>query len=151
MGDLTDDYLRESETAGAAALLRRITRSRPAPTVKHCTPPPRSRLLWAAVDVDGTLAQPLWTPQHPTSAIGEPIWENVAKVRALAAAGYKIVGHTSRPDTDYEALEMWFNHYGIPCKTIRTGKPLAAVYIDDRAVHADEPDWLERLKEINGG
>lgn len=104
--------------------------------------PPRTDLLWAAVDLDGTLAQPVWTPANPTSEIGEPIWVNVAKLRQLVAAGYKIVIHTSRPDTDYENIEGWLNHHDIPFKAIRTGKPLAVLYIDDRGRHCDAESWL---------
>lgn len=117
----------------------------------HPTPPKRSRLLWAAVDLDNTLAEPLWTPANPTTEIGAPIWSNVHKVMALRDAGYKIIIHTARADTDYEAIEMWMQYYGVPFKEIRTGKPLAAAYIDDRGVHADHPDWVRALKEINGG
>lgn len=104
--------------------------------------PPRSDLLWAAVDLDGTLAQSVWTPANPTSEIGPPIWANVDKAHRLVAAGYKIMIHTSRPDTDYENIEGWLNHYGIPFKAIRTGKPLAILYIDDRGLHADAESWL---------
>lgn len=116
----------------------------------HPTPPPRASLIWAAVDLDGTLAESLWTPENPTSEIGPPIWRNVHQVFHLVEAGYKIVIHTARPNTDYEAIEMWLDHYGIPFKAIWTGKPLAAVYIDDRGVHADHADWLSALKEISG-
>ena len=118
--------------------------------MSHPKPPARDRLLWAGIDLDGTLAKPVWTAANPTSDIGEPIWENVEKVRALHEEGFKIVIHTSRPDTDFEAIEAWLNYYGIPFKGIRTGKPLFAVYVDDRAVHADHPDWLAALKAING-
>lgn len=114
----------------------------------HPTPAPRGNLLWAAVDFDNTLAEAVWTPENPTAALGKPIERNVEKCRALSAAGYKICVHTSRPDADYEAIEMWLVHYDIPFKSIRTGKVLAAIYVDDRAVHADD-DWLGRAKEIS--
>jgi len=104
--------------------------------------PPRSDLLWAAVDLDGTLATSVWRPDNPTSDIGTPIWANVEKLDELVEAGYKIMIHTSRPDTDYENIEGWLNHYHIPFKVIRTGKPLAILYIDDRGRHADAASWL---------
>lgn len=105
-------------------------------------PPPRSNLLWIGVDLDGTLAFPIWTASNPTSIIGDPIPDNVTKVIELEAADYKIVIHTSRPWTDYEAIEAWLNHYRIPWHNIQCGKPLYAVYVDDRARHADDPSWL---------
>jgi hypothetical protein len=105
-------------------------------------PAPRADLLWLAVDLDGTLAEPVWTPANPTSEIGPPIAANVEKLRAAVAAGYKPVIHTSRPSTDYEAIEAWLRHHEIPFSRIQTGKILAALYIDDRARTADAESWI---------
>lgn len=104
--------------------------------------PLREKLKWVGVDLDGTLASPLWTPTNPTSEIGDPIWSNVDKLRSLVDKGYKIIIHTSRPWTDYQIIEQWLTHYKIPFKEIQCGKPLYAAYIDDRAIHADDPSWL---------
>lgn len=104
-------------------------------------PGPRSDLLWLAVDLDGTLAEPLWTPDNPTSEIGPPIHQNVRKLVAAVQRGYKPVIHTSRPWTDYEAIEQWLWYYAIPFSRIVCGKILAAVYIDDRGRHSDAEDW----------
>lgn len=106
--------------------------------------PPRDNLLWLAVDLDGTLAEPLWTPGNPTSAIGDPIGVNVAKLREAVRAGYKAVIHTSRPWTDYEAIEAWLLRNDVPFRSIQAGKLLAASYVDDRAVHASESSWIPR-------
>lgn len=105
-------------------------------------PEPRSNLKWVGVDLDGTLAFPIWTPGNPTSAIGNPIAENVMKADELRIEGYKIIVHTSRPWTDYEAIEWWLSYWGIPWDDIQCGKPLFAVYVDDRARHASDPSWL---------
>lgn len=105
-------------------------------------PEPRSDLLWIGVDLDGTIAKPVWTADNPTSDIGDPIWENVEKLRQAVEQGYKVVIHTSRAWTDYEAVEYWLRHWGIPFREIQMGKPLYKAYIDDRAVHADEPEWV---------
>jgi len=104
--------------------------------------PVRDKLIWVGVDLDGTLAYPLWTPENPTSEIGDPIWTNIAKVHELVELGYKIIIHTSRGWTDYQTIEHWLKHYGIPFKEIQCGKPLYAAYIDDRAIHADEESWV---------
>lgn len=104
--------------------------------------PLRRALKWLAVDLDGTLAEPIWTPDNPTSAIGDPIHENVIKLKAACSAGYKVVVHTSRPWTDYEAIESYLNHYGIPWDKIQPGKILAVLYIDDRGRHSDAPSWV---------
>ncbi len=109
--------------------------------------PPRSNLLWIGVDLDGTIAEPVWTADNPTSDIGEPIWRNVKKLLEVVDAGYKVVIHTSRPWTDYENIEGWLQHYGIPFKSIQCGKPLYAVYADDRGRHAEDASWLPNPKE----
>lgn len=127
------------ETVGLVCQTCGTDYSRPAPVSQ------RSKLLWVGVDLDGTLAAPLWTPSNPTSEIGDPIWENVAKLKALVAQGYKPIIHTSRPWTDYEAIENYLVHYGIPFKEIQCGKPLYAAYIDDRAIDAADEDWTPRV------
>lgn len=106
--------------------------------------PLRDKLIWVGVDLDGTLAYPLWTPDNPTSDIGDPIPESIKKVQELVDNGYKVIVHTSRPWTDYQAIEQWLVHYGIPFKEIQCGKPLYAAYVDDRAVRAEESSWLPR-------
>lgn len=114
----------------------------------HPSVPPRDRLKWAAVDLDGTLAKPIWTASNPTSEIGEPIEENFVKAQALIDAGFKVVIHTARPDTDYERIESYFDYYGLKIRDIRTGKPLAGAYIDDRGVSADHSDWLAEMRRL---
>lgn len=109
--------------------------------------PPRANLLWIAVDLDGTLAEGVWTPDNPTTDIGAPRWDNVAKLEEAVAAGYKVMIHTSRPDTDYENIEGWLDHWQIPWKVIRTGKPLAALYIDDRGRYSEDASWLPQRKD----
>lgn len=104
----------------------------------------RADLLWYAIDLDGTLAEGIWTPDNPTHKIGYPIWENVHKAREVEAAGYKIIIHTSRAWTDYENIEGWLNHYNVPYRRIVCGKLLAVRYVDDRAIHADDESWLPR-------
>lgn len=106
------------------------------------TVPQRDELLWIGVDLDGTLAEPLWTPQNPTTAIGEPIRRNVVKLNEAVRRGYKPIIHTSRPWTDYEAIESWLVQHQIPFRGIVPGKLLAAIYVDDRARHSEESSWL---------
>jgi len=106
------------------------------------TVPQRDRLLWLAVDLDGTLAEPIWSPENPTSAIGDPIGRNVVKLREAVRRGYKAVVHTARPWSDYEAIEAWLIANDVPFRAIVCGKLLAGLYIDDRARNADESSWL---------
>ena len=104
--------------------------------------PIRTSLEWIGVDLDGTLAQKVWSPTNPTGEIGDPIWENVEKLKLAVAKGFKPIIHTARPWSDYESIKHWLIHYGIPFREIQCGKPLYAAYIDDRAIHADNPSWI---------
>ena len=106
--------------------------------------PPLADLKWIACDLDGTLAEPIWTPGNPTTRIGDPIRRNVVKLREAERRGWVPVIHTSRPYSDYESIEAWLEMHDIPVRRIFCGKLLAAAYIDDRALHADEAVWLPR-------
>lgn len=110
--------------------------------MSYTNPPPRGNLIWLGVDLDGTLAEPIWSAENPTSEIGDPILRNVEKLKVAVDAGYKVIIHTSRPWTDYEAVEGWLNYHKIPFKEIQMGKPLYALYIDDRGRHAEAESWL---------
>lgn len=105
-------------------------------------PEPRTTLFWIYIDLDNTLAEGIWTPDNPTTDIGDPIWKNVRKAEAVSDAGYKVVIHTSRAWTDFEAIEYWLNYWDIPFDGIQCGKPLGALYIDDRGRHESAVSWL---------
>ena len=111
------------------------------PEVNTISAPARSDLLWLAVDLDGTLAQDVWSPTTYKNPIGPPIPGNLVKLQAAVAQGYKIVIHTARPSSDYEAIETWLLEHGIPFRSIVTGKVLAYRYVDDRAINADAERW----------
>lgn len=103
--------------------------------------PPREKLIWLAVDLDGTLAYPTWKPNQPRSVIGDPITENVEKLDEAVAMGYKVIIHTARHWTDYEMIEEWLKLHKIPFSGIICGKLLAHKYIDDKAINARDPRW----------
>lgn len=109
--------------------------------------PPRENLLWAAVDLDGTLAEGLWTPDNPTAEIGPvKVYPNgkTAKdlVDELYDEGYKVVVHTSRGYTDLENVERWLDYHEIRYRQVVCGKLLAAVYIDDRNKSIWDDSWV---------
>lgn len=115
----------------------------------HKQPPatlPRSHLKWAAIDLDGTIAQGIWTPENPTAEIGPPIEDNVVKLKKLVSQGWKIHIHTSRPWHDYERIETWLVFWHIPFDDIHCGKLLAGIYVDDRAVHESEEVWSTEVR-----
>jgi hypothetical protein len=94
------------------------------------------------------VASPLWTADNPTDDIGKPLPGAVDKIKALKAAGKKIVFYTARAWTSYEAIELWLRHWEIPFDKILPGKLLAKVYVDDRAVPADAPDWSKPYSHV---
>lgn len=104
--------------------------------------PPRTKLLWLAVDLDGTLCWPTWKPGQTRSVVGDPIPENVDKLCDAVDAGYKVMIHTSRPWSDYELIKAWLKEHNIPHKGIVCGKILAHRYIDDKAINARDEVWF---------
>ena len=98
------------------------------------------KLKWLAVDLDGTLAN----TEPPDYELGEPIYENVEKLKACTDLGYKAIIHTARHWEQYSAVEAWLDLHGIPYKAIVCGKLLAHRYIDDKAIPADA-DWSTLL------
>ena len=122
--------------------------------VGYTPPPPRKTLKWLAVDLDGTLAKTVTDKNgNHVDAIGSPIWRNLAKLETAKQDGWSIVLHTSRPWADYERIEHWAKHYGVRYDRIVCGKLLAHRYIDDRAVHESELEWVPQpvSREMQSG
>ena len=97
-----------------------------------------AELIWAAMDLDGTLIESCW----PDPGLGRPIPANVAKARELRQRGYKLVIHTARGWEAYQAIESHLAEHDIPFDKIVCGKLLARIYVDDRAVPASAAVWL---------
>lgn len=101
-------------------------------------PGPREELLWIGVDLDDTIAKGVW----PEPGIGEPIWENVAKVRELIEHGFKVVVYTARGWEDFELVESWLEHHDIPYNRLECGKMLLRAMVDDKNVLPESESWL---------
>ncbi len=97
-------------------------------------------LKWLAVDFDGTLCK-----VNENYVMGEPITENVRKLKECTDKGYKVIIHTARHWEQYKEIEQWLNDHEVPFKFIVCGKILAHRYIDDRAFNANEKDWSALL------
>lgn len=91
---------------------------------------------YVAFDLDGTLARGTW----PSPVLGEPIQEGIDWLLHYVGLGYAVVLHTARPAFHRAAIEAWLKAYNLHDKVydIVTDKPLAGLYIDDRAVR---PPW----------
>ena len=56
-----------------------------------------------------------WDDYHQPGDMDRPFANAVAMVNALHAAGYTIVGLTSRPESRREATTLWFEKHGMHC------------------------------------
>jgi hypothetical protein len=87
-------------------------------------------------DFDGVLAVPIW----PDRRIGPAIQEGINMLQHYAEQGFKIVIFTSRPWHDQPFIKDWVEfESGVDVEVI-CGKPLATLYIDDRAVRFERID-----------
>lgn len=71
-----------------------------------------------AVDFDGTLVHTVW----PRKGTGNPIWENIEKVKAAQAEGWEAVVHTSRPWWDHDKIVEALVQMGLPGLRVQCGK-----------------------------
>ena len=120
-----------------------ISQYRPSPAIDPSLD--GGKIMDVAVDFDDTIAYSLWTPENRTRDIGEPKWENIAKLKELIATGHKIIVHTARGWEDADAIEQWMSDHDLPCKYVVCAKPLARLYIDDRALHESAPSWFDAI------
>jgi len=96
----------------------------------------RNRVI--AIDLDGTILD-----NTGTKEFGEPLPGARQALAELKSAGYTIIIHTVRGDEEAVARELqryqipfdYINHNPNQPDYANRGKPLAEVYIDDRAVH----------------
>ena len=99
------------------------------------------------VDIDGNLCK----TEGLSYESATPLWGNIAKVRAVKAAGHEVVLFTARgtvtgidwrPVTERQ-MQMW----NVPYDELLFGKPWADVYVDDKAVNVR--DW--HMPDAEGG
>ena len=83
---------------------------------------------------------------HGEGVIPDPPVPGIKKAIAeIRAAGYEVVVVSARCSTmeGYGAIRAWLYDYGIEVDAVKTEKPPAVVYIDDRAICFDgKPDRL---------
>lgn len=96
-------------------------------------------------DLDGTLAEPTW----PSPTIGEPIPEGVALLAEYVEKDCAILVYTSRPASHRGAIWKWLQGNGIEVYDVITDKPLAGLYVDDRALRFERETPVVKLDEVS--
>ena len=115
-----------------------------------------------AVDFDGVVCE------YDFPRCGPPRQDIIELLRQLKAKGWKIIIHSSRVNTCWESDErrtkigemldlltfnavpfdlVWgisINDFGWHTDPTNIGKPVAHVYLDDRAVHSSKSDYKGR-------
>ena len=65
--------------------------------------------------------------------IGKPNEDAITWAKELLWE-YRVIVYTSRPWAEYDELREWLNKQGLRRALLVCGKPLATVYVDDRAI-----------------
>lgn len=103
---------------------------------------------YVAFDLDGTLAQDTW----PKPSVGAPIPEGIAMLKFYAEQGYCIVIYTARPESHKKSIWKWLkeNELFDVVYDIYTDKPVAGLYVDDRAFQFSPEAIVELHKRREG-
>lgn len=103
-----------------------------------------SKPLLLAIDFDGVLHDPNNVP--PGQRMGQPMPGAVEALRALKAAGNKVVVFTVRGNTPrgIQAVKEWLQYFSVPYDDVTALKPNADVYVDDKALHFDS--WKQVME-----
>lgn len=92
---------------------------------------PTDELRTISFDFDDTLARSVW----PEPGIGDPIPDGLSLLEFYFRNGYRIWVFTARHWADHADIVTWLDSHapGMVDQVI-CGKPLASLYVDDRAM-----------------
>lgn len=92
--------------------------------------------LRIAIDLDGTILQEKSERERATAS---PVKGAIEAVNALHAMGHTIIIYTARTYRELELTLSQLKQYGIKYHHLVLGKPVADIFIDDRAISLT--DW----------
>ncbi len=95
------------------------------------------------VDLDGVICTEERTFERP---LAQPIDGAREALQRLRAAGHTIVIYTARGWAEYKVAKQWLDDHGMAYDAIQMGKPIADVWIDDRALHFS--NWADTLRQL---
>jgi hypothetical protein len=102
-----------------------------------------SRPKTIMVDLDGVLCTEEVFSERPLAA---PIAGAREALQKLRAAGCIVVIYTARGWGEYRVAKHWLDEHGFEYDGLHMGKPVADVWVDDRAVRfTNWPDTLAQL------
>lgn len=102
-----------------------------------------SKPISIMVDLDGVISTEERVFDRP---LAKPIEGAREALQTLKDAGHTIVIYTARGWAEYNYTKAWLDQHGMPYDAIHMGKPIANVWIDDRAVTFR--DWQQTLNEL---
>jgi hypothetical protein len=95
------------------------------------------------VDLDGVLCTEEVFLERP---LAQPIAGAREALQKLRAAGYIVVIYTARGWGEYRVARQWLDDHGFEYDGLHMGKPVADVWIDDRAIRFT--DWDSVLRQL---
>jgi len=100
------------------------------------------------IDVDGTICDERKTFEK---SLAEPKQDIINIVNKLYSAGNRIIIYTARGWGEYSMTERWLEDNGVKYHQLLCGKPIADVFLDDRAVNVKDADKLLGTNQANKG
>lgn len=95
------------------------------------------------VDLDGVVCTEERVFDRP---LAKPIDGAREGLAALKAAGHTIIIYTARGWAEYRVTKQWLDDHGMVYDAIHMGKPIAHLWIDDRALGFKS--WDDTLPQI---
>jgi uncharacterized HAD superfamily protein len=95
------------------------------------------------IDMDGVICTEERMLERP---LAKPLEGAREALERLRAAGHTIVIYTARTWAEYRVTKNWLDENGFPYDGLLMGKPVADIWIDDRAVRFT--NWPEVLPQV---
>ncbi len=95
------------------------------------------------VDLDGVICTEERTFDRP---LAEPLPGAREALEKLRADGHTIIIYTARGWAEFRVTKAWLDQHAMPYDAIHMGKPIAHVWIDDRAIRF--MNWHDALAQI---